>query len=122
MWVAVDDAPAFAERAVAQQPLDGAEFRPREAVVDFLGLLGGVDVDRGRPVDAVETVDEPAQRLRRYGAKRMRCRAEADFGVGSVLGGERRDHGEDVVGVGDEPPLSRRRRRAAEPAGAIERR
>jgi hypothetical protein len=42
----MNDAPAGIEAGVIDQPLDRARAQRRDAVGDFLRLLGGMDVDR----------------------------------------------------------------------------
>ena len=113
----VDQAPARVDAEV-EEPFDRAAAELRDAFLDFLRLLGGVDVDRpGR-----RRIDHDAQRLRRHGAQRMRRDADARIGQTSDDLLRARDEFEEPLGVVDEAALSVGRRRAAEPAVGVERR
>ena len=46
MMRGVDQAPARVDLRIVEQPFDRPRAGPREAILDFLRLLGGVDVDR----------------------------------------------------------------------------
>ncbi len=72
----VDQAPARIDIRVVQQPVDRTGAERRDAILDFPGLLGGMDVDR--TVQAAG--DNALQRLRRHRAQRMRRNADTGRG------------------------------------------
>ncbi len=72
----VDEAPALIDRCILKQPLDRPCAGPGQAILDFLDLLGDVNVDRavaGKP-------DRDRQLVRRDGAQAVRRNTDLSAG------------------------------------------
>jgi hypothetical protein len=117
----VDQAPARIDRRVIEQPFDRAQAAPLDAVVDFLGLLGDVDVDRCRAVDGFEAGDGVAQPFRRHCAQRMRRHAQPRV-LRIAHGLQRFEQAQHRLGRAHEAALALVGRLVAEAAGLVEHR
>ncbi len=102
----MDEAPATIDRLVRQQPLDRTLAAPGEAVGDFLGLFGDMDVDR--PLRVSRRRGRRGLPASPPAANAARCRSAHAAGRG---GGRRRTRAaaENSVGIGVEAALLRLR-------------
>ena len=82
----VDQAPALVHGRVGEQPLHRARPVPGQAILDLLGLLGDVHVDRGAGVDAFDAFEAGGEGVRRDGAQGVwgRCRRAPGAGPRSA--------------------------------------
>ncbi|MGY3120070.1 hypothetical protein ACVWXQ_004007 [Bradyrhizobium sp. S3.14.4] len=71
----MDETPALIDRRVLQQPLHRPSSRPGQAIVDFLHLLGGMDMHR----PAIRERNDRREFVRRHRAQAVR--RDADIGV-----------------------------------------
>ena len=114
----VHEAPLFVDARMVDEPPHRPGARPGDAVLDFLHLLGGMDVDWSVPGQWQQF----RKLARAHGAKAMRRDADrlVSFPLDqpAAIVDETRERG-DVV---DEPPLLRFGRRAAECRMSVEHR
>ena len=75
-------------------------------MLDILFLLGDVDVDRCRRIDAMESGENFLQRLFGCMARAMRRDTDTDLGVARRCLSGRGDDTEQFVRLGDEPSLT----------------
>jgi hypothetical protein len=114
------EAPPRIGRRVLEQPRHRAPAAPRDAVVHFLALLGGVNVDRRAPVDRADSGDEGCELRRAHRAQGVRGDAHAQIRAG--LGAGALHDLEDALGRAREPRLCGTQLGGAEPAVRVERR
>src|SRR5262245_28210331 len=112
----VDNAPAWSDLNLLDQPCDRPAAKRNEAVVDFLGLLGGVNVHWA----VFRGSDDGVERFGRYGPERMRSDADITVGQGDDDFARARNDPEKAVGIIEEAPLLGSGRRTAESAIGIE--
>ena len=74
----VHERPALAYGHVVEEPAHRARVGPSEAVAHLALLLGGMDVDRGAGIEAIEGTYGFRERCRRHGAQRVRGQAKAE--------------------------------------------
>ena len=114
MCVAWMSAPALVDRQRVQQIFDRRAAAPGEAVLDFAGLLGDVDVDRAAACERQDLVDL----FRRRGAERMGGNADPGAWLVRRHAGRRFHQAGEAVDVVDEPPLARGGRTPPKPPWA----
>ena len=71
---AMHEAPPRIGRRMVEQPRHRAPAAPRHAVVHFLALFGGVNVDRRGPIDGGDPGDEVRELRRAHRTQRVRAR------------------------------------------------
>ncbi len=112
----VNQAPATIDVCMIEQPLHRPGTQHRNAVLDLLDLLGGMNVDwpnGARSHDLLQRIDRNrAQRMRRDPHARVRERGNDLMRA--------RDQSEEAVQIVEEALLSRTRRRATDAAAHIE--
>ena len=104
----VDEAPAFVDPGVIEQPFNRSRAAPCDAVGDFLHLFGGVDMHR----PCRRQVEQRRQFIGRHGAKRVG--RDPDIGVAGEFGPRGVEQRGKAVDVVEETPLPRARRRRIE--------
>ena len=112
----MDGAPASVYRQQVQQIFDRTATAPGEAVLDFSGLFGNVDVDRTAACERQDLVDLFDCR----GAERVGCYADPGSWVACKMPAGAFHQAGEAVDVVDEPPLAGSGRKPAEAAMGVE--